>query len=383
MEFLLTPIITIPTVDGDHMYQNTFSFPPDHYGVCGLKMLYCEATDTGLVEETIMRAASGIWTSCSAILTRDHVLMQVHCQPVSHDWHGYCVRCLVNRIASPDTLEIQSSAVIVSSTCPFHIVMVGEQLKNELGYACEELVGRSLKFLQGPSTNVESFKVMTEAVRFCVPHETILNVHRKDGSEICIGLRLRPTLVHSQAGDAFVATCVHAFPAASAPPSEPCLAALLSSLELGSKRSTSVDSGPRGYHDEDPYHSPATAGGWSEVAEFAVPRPPQGADADLSSALSQLVRAGLILHWEWSTADSEAAAAAQVLADVATLRSRAAAAADGCPTGLLCAWLLGAAEAAAMDVAAAAALAASESFRPAQECVEQGVDLDFLLCCGP
>ena len=377
----MLPMHGYPVADGNRMFRDTISITTDTTNECSLKALYCEATDAGLLEETIMSAGSGVWTSCSVVLTQDHVLMQVQCQPVSHDWHGYCVRCLITRIASPDTSELQS--VIISSKSPFHIIMVGEQLTNELGYAYEELVGRSLQFLQGPSTSVDSFNAMTEAVRCCVPHETILTVHRKDGSELCIGLRLRPALVHSQAGDALVATCAHAFPTASARHSEPCLAALLSSLELGSKRSASVDSGPSGYHDEDPYHSSATAGGWSEVAEFAVPRPPQGADADLSSALSLLVRAGLFLNWEWSTADSEAAAAAQVLADVATLRSRAAAAADGCPTGLLCAWLLAAAEAAAMDVAAAAALAASESFRPAQECVEQGVDLDFLLCCGP
>jgi hypothetical protein len=398
MQFLVLPIHGFPIVQGDRCLGAMASFQPNQHRMCGIKVLYCEGTDAALVEETVMKAGSGVRSSCCVILTSERALMQLDCQPVSHDWHGYCVQCYITWLPSPNLAEVDEAACIISSKSPHHIMVVGEQLKRELGYVSGELIGRSLKFMQGPSTDLEAFRAMTDATHQCLAHETLLTVHRKDGSSLQIGLRLRPAVLHDQHGKHLVAICVHTVPP---PPAEPCLATLISSLQLDAAATERKGDGAM---EGRPRKPTSRAGRWdadaaaaqpARTAELAVLRPPQWAD-DMPRALAELRRDGLILDWEWS-ADSGAAAAAargeaaearaRVVADVGRLRAAAVAADSGCPTGFLCAWLLALAEAAAVDAAAAAAAGSAGRGWAGQECgggyADQATDMDFLLCTGP
>jgi two-component system, sensor histidine kinase and response regulator len=66
------------------------------------------------------------------------------------------------------------------------------------GYATEEAVGRSLRFLHGPDTDAEVVKEMERAVSEGRPFKSVLLTYRKDGTPFWNQLALTP--VHDEAG---------------------------------------------------------------------------------------------------------------------------------------------------------------------------------------
>ena len=372
MQFLVSTARGFPILEVDTAFESSTSLLYCQSDCFYLKVLYSDGTDSALLEGTISKAGAvnGSTSACSTVLTIHKTLMHLHCQAKFHAVHGITVLCSATAIDSPNISEIVSAATIISSKKPHHILSVGSELKDALGYNCDEMVGRSIKLLQGPSTNIEAFQAMSEAARSCLSHETTLVIHRKDGSAFSASLSLRPVLMHDSHGEAIVVMCVHAAPSNPAAPSQP-----------------------------DPATCPArtqgaagTAAGTAALAEIAV-RPPPWAPAAFPDHLALLHRAGLILCWDNMAAAAAAAAAAaeaeaeaeegeryavpgarvRVLANVNALRARSAAAAGGCPTALLCAWLLLSSETIAGEAAAAAEFGGAE---------EDGTDLGFLLCAG-
>jgi hypothetical protein len=355
--FLVSSAFNLPILSANAAFTAVTTFLPDQYTGCGLKVLYSVGTDTSLMEETVMKAMSGVQAACGVYLTGHQILMQVNCFPIQHTHIGSCVLCVANPIPTPTEAEQHRAGAIISTKAPYHIMAVGDEWKELLKYSSDEMLGRSLKLLQGPSTDNECFKDLMDAVRSCRFYETTLSIHRKDGSPCTVCLRLRP-IEHPCAPGAIViqveTELLHT-PAPSAGDHQshldPSLLALLSSLQLGAAA-------------DEPAHRAEPAG----LCELAV-RPPEWALDHMGSLLEELHRAGLVLHWEWAalgSADSccceEGAALLRLLADVAGLRARAAAAAR-CPTGLLCLWLLAMADdgaAAAWDGRCAAADVATD-----------------------
>jgi hypothetical protein len=398
MQFLVLPINGFPIVVGDFAVEAIASSQFDSDDLCGMGVLYCEETDSALVEETVMKAASGVQTSCSVILTGEKCLMQMDCQPVSHDWHGYCVRCTLDHVSVTDLTAIQDEIIIVSPKSPHPIIVAGSHLMDAFGYGSKEVINRSLACLQGPSSSPESFITIMDAARRCVRHETTISVNRKDGSELQLAVSIHPTVLQSESGKSQVMVCFHATPISTYlmssfhPIAEPDLAYLLTTLQLApSPPSTAECCLPPSADLCTPSqrHRFRSARVPAAFAELAVLRPLQQAD-HLSLALTSLRQSGLVLHWEWSQPPGPEPAApearARVLADVPALHARAAAAAAGCPTGFLCAWILASAEFAAAELAAASAGKAGMAGAgwARQECggCEQATDLDFLLCSG-
>jgi hypothetical protein len=205
-------------------------------------------------------------------------------------------------------------------------------------------------------TNSETFKEMMEAVRTCSFHESVLSVYHKNGSYGSVCFRLRPVVQAGPRPSIVIhvkALAISPFHAVNDPQqlsAVPSLEALLSSLELGGPGSAPHGpcSGP------EPTMVRAAAGAATTVPadEASVHRrpfdelvlqPPSWALVHVADLLTQLRAAGLVMCWEWATMGSGSDAAAspllRILADEAGLRARAARS-GGCPTGLLCFWLL-------------------------------------------
>ena len=361
IRFIVSASSNFPILMGNAAFSAMSTYLPDQYSGCGLKVLYCVGTDTVLLEETVSKAAAGNQSACGVYLTCRQLLVQINCLPLQHSIHGACVLCVANTIPSPTEAEMEKAGAILSSKAPFHIMAVGEEWKALFGFSCEELLGRSLKLVQGPSTDTERFKEMMDAVRSCIFHQTTLTVYRKDGSHCSVRLRLRP--IEHPGTPGAVAVQAEAELADAPPHVEPlhrldsCLEMLLSNLDLGS--ACDAPDGPAATG------SPPPAAGYAHdcgceptgFSELAV-RPPEWALDHVCGLLSELHCAGLVLAWEWAgggaAAGPDAPPPLRVLADLGAVRARAAAAAQ-CPTGLLCFWLLAMAEGAGAAAAAAAA----------------------------
>jgi PAS domain S-box-containing protein len=279
---------------------------------------------------------------------------------------------------------MQKAGAILSSKAPHHIMAVGEEWKALFGFSCEELLGRSLKLVQGPSTDTERFKEMMDAVRACIFHQTTLTVYRKDGSQCVVRLRLRPIEHPGNPGtvavqaEAELADLPHK--AEALPHLDSCLETLLSNLDLGAAACDAPD-GPAATGSPPPAAGYAhdCAGEPAGFSELAV-RPPEWALEHVGGLLSELHSAGLVMAWEWAAgaAGPDAPPPLRVLADVGAVRARAAAAAR-CPTGLLCFWLLAMADGPAAAAAAVEAAPWERCGGGAAAAADFATDFGFLV----
>ena len=224
MQFLILRSHGFPILEGDGSFTAITSITPDVNRNCGLSTLYCQGTDFVLLEETIAKITSQTTSACSTILTWHQVLMQIEFYPILHALHGECIQCIATAISFPDLTDIYGAVSIVSSKPPHHFLAVGDDMQDAFGYHFDDLFGRSIDLLRGPSTDAAAFAAVRKAARTCLPHEAVLTIHRNDGAELPVQLFLRPFVLREPDGSAAVALCLQCAPlraAASPTPTPP------------------------------------------------------------------------------------------------------------------------------------------------------------------
>ena len=160
---------------------------------CSLKILYCQGTNCGLLEDTLSKVKDGCESSCGVILTEDEILLHVWCMFVLHSTHGKCKLIVLKPMAPPkEPRGVDYVAAAVSSLAPFHMVDVSVSWTQLFGYNPEEMKGRSLKILQGPRTNAREFQDFVANIKQCIPAECTLVAYRKDGANGVVRFRLSP-----------------------------------------------------------------------------------------------------------------------------------------------------------------------------------------------
>ena len=96
-----------------------------------------------------------------------------------------------------------NDGVVIFETAPFEqdglsIVYVNQAFTNDTGYRLGELVGKSMRFLEGPKTNLETLARIRSALENWQPiREEVLN-YKKNGEEIWFAIDL--FLISNQEG---------------------------------------------------------------------------------------------------------------------------------------------------------------------------------------
>lgn len=90
-----------------------------------------------------------------------------------------------------------SDAILITEAEPFEypgpkIVFVNEAFCNMTGYAKEEVIGKTPRILQGPKTDKEAVKNMSQAIKKWQKHETTLLNYKKNGDEFWINFTISP-----------------------------------------------------------------------------------------------------------------------------------------------------------------------------------------------
>ena len=160
---------------------------------CSLKILYCNETNSALLEETLTSVREGCESTCGVILTQDPILLHVWCMFVMHGTYGKCKLCVIKPMAPPKVSKgVDYVAAAVSPLPPFHMVDVSTSWAALFGYSPEEMKGRGLKILQGPRTNVQEFQAFMLNIKKCIPAECTLLAYKMDGAISSVRFRLFP-----------------------------------------------------------------------------------------------------------------------------------------------------------------------------------------------
>ena len=142
MEFLVLPEHEFVIVEANDAFNKLTFFSAKYHESSCLKVLYCDGTDSSLLEETVLKAKSRVTAACSTILTSQQKLMHVSCEHIVHQTYGIAVLCRAMDIQCPQKMEIVNAAAIICSQKPHKIIFVGNQLTKQLGYSRDEMIGK-------------------------------------------------------------------------------------------------------------------------------------------------------------------------------------------------------------------------------------------------
>lgn len=86
----------------------------------------------------------------------------------------------------------REAVVITESEHPYRVIFVNDRWIQILGYPLQEVLGRSLHFLQGPGTDAKELDILLKNVRQHRPASSVLLNYRKDGTTFRNYLRIYP-----------------------------------------------------------------------------------------------------------------------------------------------------------------------------------------------
>ena len=194
--FLTTATLPYELLAANSAFKSLFSLPSEASSDCShqysLKSLYSDIEGYTLLEEIIFRAASGVESECAISLANHSYPMHMTASPVIES--GMClVLCTVTLIEYCSEILSQSAAQsILSCKSPCHVEDANEMWCSVWGFSREEVVGRSIKLLQGPRTNEHDLAELLDAARKGLEKECRIIAYTKCGEECAVRLRSCP-----------------------------------------------------------------------------------------------------------------------------------------------------------------------------------------------
>ena len=85
---------------------------------------------------------------------------------------------------------VPSAYALVSPHDKVQIMEISSGWQHLFGYSHEEMKGRSLRILQGPSSDLQGFNDLAKALKLCAPYDAVLTSYRKDGSSFLVHFRV-------------------------------------------------------------------------------------------------------------------------------------------------------------------------------------------------
>ena len=162
--------------------------------ICGsaLKSVYSDVEGYALVEEVILKAASGVECECAIGLSGHDLPIHMRAFPIT-EMGKVLIACEVKQINYCSEILSQNVAqAILTCKAPCHVDDANDAWCKLWGFSKEEVVGRSVKLLQGPSTNEHILADLLDAARKGLDKQCEIIAYTKQGSECAVRLRSRP-----------------------------------------------------------------------------------------------------------------------------------------------------------------------------------------------
>jgi PAS domain S-box-containing protein len=190
--FLSTASLPHELLAANKAFTDIFSLTSRCIQGYSLKSLYSDVEGYSLLEEIMQRAASGVESECAISLPGHSLPMHMRACPVMD--YGVClILCIVTPIEyCTEILSHTAAQSILSCKSPCHLVDANEEWCAAWGFSKEEVVGRSIKLLQGPKTNEQVLAELLDAARKGLEKECEIIAYTKRGTECAVHLRSRP-----------------------------------------------------------------------------------------------------------------------------------------------------------------------------------------------
>jgi PAS domain S-box-containing protein len=191
--FLISSTSPFSIVAANEAFSKFFLLPSCSQTGYALKALCSDFEGYSLMEELIVKAACGNECSCAFSVAQQNLPVHIRAFPALVKDVGCFVSCIATPmkicIDSPSSCEAQC---ILSCKTPCHLADANDNWCSLWGYTHEEVVGRSIKLLQGPGTKEQVLVDLLEASRRGLQKQCEFIAYKKNGSECAVRLQSCP-----------------------------------------------------------------------------------------------------------------------------------------------------------------------------------------------
>ena len=174
-------------------FSKLFSLPSCSQTGYTLKALCSDFEGYSLMEELILKAACGNECECAISVAEQNFPVHIRAFPVLDNDRVCLVSCIAmpmkTYIVIPSSCEAQC---ILSCRAPCHLEDANDKWCSLWGFTHDEVVGRSIKLLQGPGTNEHILVDLLENSRRGLQKQCKFTAYKKNGSECAVRLQSCP-----------------------------------------------------------------------------------------------------------------------------------------------------------------------------------------------